>query len=431
MTNRFWTLVAVVFGLFLVGMASLKGAVILLALPLLAYLAWSARSAPWGAKLEAQRTLNTHVVKADQPLQVRLEITSAGAEIAECFVEDDLPEEALCAGGSPRGLRSLGEGESFELAYTLQSSRGRYNLEGLQARLGDHFGLLQQVIRFSAVDELRTAPRVPNLRSVRIRPSHTRGFSGPIPARLSGSGMIFWGVREFHLGDTLRQVNWKVSSRHTDALYTNEFEMERIADVGLILDARAQVDITVRDERLFEYSVSALAALAGAFLADGHRVSMLSYGYGIQRVYPGYGRVQRARILQALAEVEPGSNYALENFNHLPTRLFPARSQLVMVSPLHPRDYSTYVRLRRDGYEVMLVSPNPVEFEVRLYPASPMLEQARRMAQLERDLWLRRLVRLGVQVVDWQVDQPIEKVIHSMLDRQPLVRRNTQMMVKP
>ena len=66
--------------------------------------------------------------------------------------------------------------------------------------------------------------------------------------------MSFWGVREYQMGDSLRHINWKIAARRMIAarqaqeLFTNEFEQERIADVGLILDARDQtLDLSLTD----------------------------------------------------------------------------------------------------------------------------------------------------------------------------------------
>jgi uncharacterized protein (DUF58 family) len=239
--------------------------------------------------------------------------------------------------------------------------------------------------------------------------------------------MIFWGLREYNMGDYLRRINWKVSSRHWQDLFTNQYEQERVVDVGLILDAREKMNVEVGEESLFEYSVLATAALAGHFLAEGHRVSLLAYGYSLERVFPGYGKLQNKRILQALAQIETGMNYALENFSFLPTRLFPARSQLVMISPFHARDYSALIRLITAGYDVILISPDPVEFEAKSVEASPESQQAIRLARVERMLLLGKLARLGVRVVDWEVDQPLDHAIHTALGRRPLIRRNLRL----
>lgn len=430
MSSRFWVLMFSMFGLLLVGMATLQGKVMLLALPLMVYLLAAILNAPGRTNIQVERSLSARVVEQDSTLQVQVKLQNNGASIDEVYLEESLPPGLTCEMGELARLAAFPAGGTMENELTLRASRGKFALHQAIVDSREHFGLFETLMEYATGGEFQALPEMPKLRNLRIRPRQTRGFVGPIPSRTRGSGMVFWGVREFQLGDTLRQINWKVSSKHDQDLFTNEFEMERIADVGLILDARKSTNMTLGSENLFEHSVLATAALAEAFLEDGHRVSMLIYGYGVQRVYPGYGKIQRERILQALAGAETGSNYALENFRYLPTRLFPAQSQLVVVSPLRQGDHSAFVRLRKNGYEVLLVSPNPVEFETRAFGDTPLLQQARRLARLERDLMVRRLTRLGVQVVDWSVDQPLENAVQASLRRQPFFMRNARMVIQ-
>jgi len=238
----------------------------------------------------------------------------------------------------------------------------------------------------------------------------------------------FFGVREYQLGDPLRWINWRVAARHTESLFTNEFEQERIADVGLILDARQQSDVLSPDGALFDHAIRATASLADVFLNAGNRVGLLIYGSGTERTFPGYGKVQRDRIMRALARARTGFNYALASLEYLPTRFFPARSQIVMISPLNPDDLPVLVRLRANGYQVMVISPDPIDFEAKsadfrvLAGRRRMLELATRIARAERRLLLRELQRVSIQIVDWQVTQPLDQVIRVSLGRLPQSR---------
>jgi uncharacterized protein (DUF58 family) len=217
----------------------------------------------------------------------------------------------------------------------------------------------------------------------------------------------------------LRWINWRMSARHPSDYYVNEFEPERIADVGLILDIRQRNDVQVRGKPLLEYSVSAMSSLASAFLDDGNRVGMLIYGRYLNWTFPGYGKIQRKRILEALTRVKPGNSLVFDQLDLLPTRYFPAKSQIVLVSPLSPDDTSMLIRLRAQGYQVLVISPDPVSYEAGALGDRKDAELAARIARLERELQLRYLRRAGVQVVDWQVDQPFDRVIHATLARTP------------
>ena len=262
-------------------------------------------------------------------------------------------------------------------------------------------------------------PDILKLRHLAIRPLRTRAYAGPVPARQGGSGVSFFGVRTYQPGDPLRWINWRMSARHSSDYYVNEFEPERIADVGLILDIRQRNDVLVQGKPLLEHSVSAMSSLAAAFLDDGNRVGLLIYGRYLNWTFPGYGKIQRKRILEALTRVKPGNSLVFDQLDLLPTRYFPAKSQIVLVSPLSPDDTSMLIRLRAQGYQVLVISPDPVSYEARALGTRADVELAARIARLERELQLRYLRRAGVQVVDWRVDQPFDRVIHATLARTP------------
>jgi uncharacterized protein (DUF58 family) len=270
-------------------------------------------------------------------------------------------------------------------------------------------------------------PTTQKLRSIPVRPPRTRGFAGPIPARQGGSGVDFFGVREYQMGDRLRSVNWRITARHEERIFSNVFEQERIADIGLILDARQQNDVRIANDSLFEHSVRATAALAEAFLNDGNRVGLLVYGSGIEGVFPGYGRVQRDRILRALGRAAAGHHFVFEKLDRLPTRFFPAQSQIVFVGPVTNDDAPTLNRLRALGYDVMVISPDPIAYEMQSLQSSDShvrTQYAGRIARAERLLNLQTLKRCGVQVVEWDVDAPLDGVLRTSLARQPAQRRS-------
>jgi uncharacterized protein (DUF58 family) len=229
----------------------------------------------------------------------------------------------------------------------------------------------------------------------------------------------FFGIREYQLGDPRRWINWRVSARHPHTLFTNEFEQERIADVGLILDARQRSEVRINGLSLFEHAVHATASLANAFLNDGNRVGLLVYGRFLDWTFPGYGKVQRERILQALARAEPGESLIFDNLDYLPTRFFPARSQIVLVSPLWEEDLPILIRLRARGYQLLVISQDPVTFEAKELGSDPAAKLAARIARLERMLLIRKAQQVGIQIVNWQVDKPFDHAVHASLGRLP------------
>jgi uncharacterized protein (DUF58 family) len=226
------------------------------------------------------------------------------------------------------------------------------------------------------------------------------------------------------MGDPLRWINWRLSSRSARGLFTNEFEQERIADVGIVLDAREKSYPAHPHEDLFEAAVLAAGSLADFFLSEGNRVALLVYGHSWERVHSGYGKVQRERIREQLARARTGTNYALQSLTYLPTRMFPARSQIVMVSPLVPEDRAVLMAIRSMGYSLLVVSPDPADEEMRRRghargdDRDTAVRTAIRIVHLERALLFASLRRAGIVVMDWQCGASPGATLRSCIARQ-------------
>lgn len=405
--------------LLLLGLALMSGPMLALAVPLIVYLVAALAYGPASLQLNASRSLSDDRVPKGKTVEIELSVTNAGARLERVEIEDVIPPQLEVIEGDASLLTSLDPGETATLRYRVRGGRGDIKLGEARAIASDALGLFSREVVLETSRRLMILPEVMRLRRLAIRPHRTRAYAGPVPARQGGSGVEFFGVREYQVGDPLRWINWRVSARHRPALFTNEFQQERITDVGLILDARRRTDRPGEDESLFEHAVRATASLAATFLSDGNRVGLLIYGGFLDWTFPGYGRLQRERILRALAGAETGESLVFESFDFIPTRYFPAKSQLVLVSPLCEDDLSPLVQLRARAYQLLVVSPDPIDFEGQTLEPDPAVPLAVRIARLERGLLLRRLQRAGIRTVDWQVDVPFDLALHKSLSRQP------------
>lgn len=420
MNHRLLLLALLIFGLVLAALASRTGGLLALAMPLLLYLGAARLSRPDRVRLAASRNLSATFVSAAEPVTVKLTLTNQGEALAEVHMQDLLPDSLTVVAGQTERLAALPPGGTVELVYSVRGERGLYRFPAVRVSLNDSLDLFRRAEVIAAPGEFLIWPHVTRLRRVDIRPRQTRVYSGIIPTRSGGPGVEFFGVREYQPGDPRRWLNSRASARHPHTLFVNEFEQERVADVGLILDAREQSDVRSPQGDLFEQSVRAVAALAELFLNNGNRVGLFIYGRSLDWTYPGYGKVQRMRLLHALARAEQGGGHVFEKLEHLPTRLFPARSQLVLVSPLLLADAEVLVKLRARGYRLLVVSPNPVTFEARGLAESPIVRQATRLAHLERSLLLAQLRQADIQLVDWAVETPFEESAQAALSRMRL-----------
>ncbi len=417
MARRAFPLILLVYGLALAGLATLRGELLALALPILIYLLVGFWWAPGEIRLEIQRTLGSERAAPDMPVKVTVTVHNHGPVLEEVTLEDILPDGLHVLEGATRHLLHLPSGGSYSWMYSVSGPRGYYAFSTVEAEASDLLGLLPRKRSFPVRGQLFILPPVMRIRRVAIRPRRTNVYSGIIPARLGGAGVEFFDVRAYQAGDPQHWINWRASARHTGDLYSNEFEQERVADVGMVLDGRLRTNTLREGHSLFEYSVQAAACLADTFLAQGNRVGLLLYGHYLHWTLPGYGKIQRERILQTLARAKPGESLVFADLGHIPTQLFPAHSQIVLVSPLTSDDYAVLLQLRARGYQVMVVSPNPVRFELAYLPKRPEVDLAGRIVRLEREVLLQKLRHAGAHVLDWDVAQPFDQVGPAVLGR--------------
>jgi uncharacterized protein (DUF58 family) len=424
LNRRGYLLICLVFFFLLLGMLGQKGELMAMTMPILFYLAFGILFATEHPELRIEKEISDDNVIQGEPVVIKIDVFNTGPKIEELVLEDELPESLEVSDNQHRLLTDLGEDTTASWQYTVQTRRGYYWMKGVQAVMGESFGIFQKTVHLPVEKTMMVMPRITQLKQVAIRPRRTRVYSGIIPAAKGGSGTDFFGIREYQTGDSPRLINWKVSARQVDELFTNEFEQERVADVGLIVDNRARSYNQRTPESLLEHTISATAALADSLLRDGNRVGMLIYGGFMNWTFPGSGKLQRERILRSLANVTSFSSLVFNKIDRIPTRLFPIRSQIIYISPLQKDDVETLTSLRSFGYHLLVICPDAVSFEKQQLESGPNLETAVRLKQLERASIIRELAQARIQVINWDVSQPFHHTVETTLHRHRFQQKN-------
>ncbi len=405
-------------GLIVAALITRNGGILALAVPFLSFLLVALLRAPVQVELRASRTLDKSSLLAGEPVRVKLVATNAGDPIANLSLEDTLPPQACLVEGRTRQSLWLASDALAEVTYTFKSARGICTWRNVSAIAGDPLGLFEKKVQLRAPGEVIVRPAPLGIPRLAFRPARTLRSPGQIPVPLAGPGTDFLGVREYQPGDPLRRINWRMVARHPGRLFTNEQERHEVGDFGLILDARQS------EPEIFERAVSAAASLAECILREGNRLSLLVFGTSMLATFPGFGKRQLSVVLRSLAGATRSGNLPLDYLAYFPDRLFPNRAVLLMISSVSPGDLSMYGRLRAAGFEVVLISADPVDFAARLDHSVRKDELAIRVARIERRSTLLGLNRLGVHCIDWRLDEPIQVALDRLephrADRQAL-----------
>jgi uncharacterized protein (DUF58 family) len=245
---------------------------------------------------------------------------------------------------------------------------------------------------------------------------------GEHPARTSGEGIEFFGVREYVPGDRQRSINWPASTRR-GRLQVNTFAAERSQDVVLLADATS--DVGEPGSSALDLALRGAAAAARAYLDGRDRVGVITYQWGgVSWLVPRLGQRQLYRIIDSMLSSPVLANtggYARgASFRRLPRAALPPGALVVVFSPLLDQRFVEALRdMRERGFTMLVVDVLNAKPPVRRRREDKM---ARRIWQMEQEAIRFSLRELGVPVVHWDGVQSLDLPLAAHT-RRPLAAR--------
>jgi uncharacterized protein (DUF58 family) len=354
-------------------------------------------------------------LELDRERQVEGEEVTAHLELAaESAVPGlelllDLPDGFESLGPNPQ-RRHLGWDDRPELELPLRCSHwGGYLVGELLLRVQDRFGLLAFEQRLDLRRPLKVYPRGEELEKL-LRPLETQTFAGTQTPRSRGEGIEFADLRQFVPGDRVRRVNWRATARRGEP-WVNETHPERNADVVIFLDTFAEARLGASGT--LDLAVEAAGSLAAHYIQEKDRVGLVAFGGVLNWLTVSSGVVQLYRVLDSLLDAEIFLSYAWKNIDVLPVRTLPPHALVLALSPLlDERSVRALTDLRARGFDLAVVEVSPVPFAEP--GTGPLDDLAYRLWLLRRDALRSSYLRLGVPVVEWRKDMPLQAALEEV-----------------
>jgi len=246
---------------------------------------------------------------------------------------------------------------------------------------------------------------------------------GEHPARTSGEGIEFSGVREYVPGDRQRSINWAASTRR-GRLQVNTFAAERSQDVVLLVDSTS--DVGQPGSSALDLALRAAGAAARAYTDARDRVGVITYQWGGSNwLAPGLGRRQVYRIIDSMLASPVLANtggYARgASFSRLPRAALPPGALVVVFSPLLDQRFVEALRdMRERGFSMLVVDVLNTEPPARRRAEDRM---ARRIWRMEQDAIRFSLRELGIPVVHWDGEESLDLPLAAHTRRPMAARR--------
>ena len=143
------------------------------------------------------------------------------------------------------------------------------------------------------------------LRKVRRIEIKARGLSqnmlaGQYRSAFKGRGMAFSEVREYYIGDDVRDIDWNVTARYAQP-HVKVFEEERELTIMRLVDVSHSLDFGSTSETKRDLVATIAATIAFACIHNNDRVGLMLYTDRVERYIPaGQGR---KHVLQLIREI--------------------------------------------------------------------------------------------------------------------------------
>lgn len=171
-------------------------------------------------------------------------------------------------------------------------------------------------------------------------------FSGEYHSIFKGRGMAFSEVREYQIGDDIRNIDWNVTARFGHP-FVKIFEEERELTVMLLVDLSGSQSFGSVKKTKQQIAAELSAIFAFSALKNNDKVGMILFSDKIEKfIPPKKSKSHTLRIIRELLSFEPSGkgtnlNLALEYL----TKTIKKRSIVFLLSDFNDKGYDKLISI--------------------------------------------------------------------------------------
>lgn len=355
----------------------------------------------------------------------RLRFDNPSSQAVTLTVFDHYPTAAAECADLPQQITVDAQGWA-ELSYRLRPVvRGAWVFAPVQIGLASPQGLWQRDDRLGESNTVRVYPDFAAIaRYIRLASVQREALIGIHQRRRRGAGQNFHQLREYRIGDSLRQIDWKATAR-TRKLIAREYQEERHQTVLFLLDCSRRMRAQDDDLSHFDHALNAMILLAYVALRQGDAVGVQSFGGEQRWLAPRPGPGLLTRLINTVYDLQPTlepPDYA--EMAHLTLTRQRKRALIVLLTNLRDEDQddlrpaiallsrrhlTLIANLRESALDEVLTQPIHDLAQAQLYATACHY-------QLQRDRVQEQLRHLGGMVIDAPPQRLPAAMVNQYLD---------------
>ncbi len=233
---------------------------------------------------------------------VVLHLDSAQRQRVDLF---DLVPSGWELQGLPQRM-TLPAAHQTQVRYQLRpTARGRFVFDGTHLRLHAPWRLWWQQRLAGSAQTVRVYPNfAPLTRFALFSAEQASRLVGAHLKRRRGEGTDFHQMREYRVGDSLRQIDWKATSR-ARKLISREYQDEKNQQLLMLIDTGRRMLASERGLSHFDHVLNAALVVSYLALRQGDAVGMMASGSDARWVAPQRGMATVDVLLRASYDLQP------------------------------------------------------------------------------------------------------------------------------
>lgn len=233
---------------------------------------------------------------------VTLRVESLSRQRIDVF---DLHPGAWPVQGLPQSLK-LAPASASTFSYRLRPTvRGDALFEGVQLRLASSLRLWRQSRVAGVPQRVRVYPNfAPLTKFALFSAEQASRLVGAHLKRRRGEGTDFNQMREYRVGDSLRQIDWKATSR-SRKLISREYQDEKNQQLVMLLDTGRRMMAQEGELAHFDHVLNAALVVSYLALRQGDAVGLFASGGMSRWVAPKRGMATIDTLLRASYDLQP------------------------------------------------------------------------------------------------------------------------------
>lgn len=237
--------------------------------------------------------------------EVGLHVRNVGRSRLALEIFDHYPPQ-VAARGMPARVE-IGPQGWVALRYAIRPlERGAFCFSPAQLRVDSPLGLWKRTLRAGEERCVKVYPNFAAIVNYALLATDNRLSALGVRLRhRRGEGMEFNQLREYRVGDSLRQIDWKATSRIGKPI-SREYQDERDQQIVFLVDSGRRMHAKDGELGHFDHALNAVLLLAYVALRQGDAVGLMGFAGDDRYLPPGKGAHYINRIMESVYDMQTG-----------------------------------------------------------------------------------------------------------------------------